>query len=313
MTEMKNARADEHRRRWMRGNAHLWIRPDAYRFMAPGAPRYLGKEAVRYFWPEAQVDQRAPAADYKSRSAPSPTPASEASRADLDRELASLRWHAAAMRVELMLIKLVQLHRKAGFDPDQPRVPAGNPDGGQWTRVGGGGGRNDPRIISDVTPDDEAVAGAQYAQGTSRYSVDLLEEELAGGHTYKEHVGKSDGYLLARARATQLRAKVDYESTRTLPQEGIRAGSFPSLQAANNLVNSTLARNQAGVDLVASGGARAAALRASFDSITGKEAYAPSLYTAPVMRETYGVKVFIMNDPTSPRGYRVHTAYPTRF
>ncbi len=27
---------------------------------------------------------------------------------------------------------------KAGFDPNQPRVPAGNPDGGQWTRVGGG-------------------------------------------------------------------------------------------------------------------------------------------------------------------------------
>lgn len=24
--------------------------------------------------------------------------------------------------------------RKAGFDPSEPRVPAGNPDGGQWTR-----------------------------------------------------------------------------------------------------------------------------------------------------------------------------------
>src|SRR3989304_506935 len=128
MTEFKNARADDHRRRWMRGSAQLWIRPDAYRFMAPGAPRYLGKEAVRYFWPEAQVDQRAPAADYKSRSAPSPTPASEASRADRGGELASLRWHAAAMRVELMLIKLAQLHRKANFNPNQPRVPAGNSD-----------------------------------------------------------------------------------------------------------------------------------------------------------------------------------------
>lgn len=27
--------------------------------------------------------------------------------------------------------------RKANFDPNQPRVPAGNPDGGQWTDVGG--------------------------------------------------------------------------------------------------------------------------------------------------------------------------------
>ncbi len=29
---------------------------------------------------------------------------------------------------------------KAGFDPNQPRVPAGNPNGGQWTSTGGGAG-----------------------------------------------------------------------------------------------------------------------------------------------------------------------------
>jgi hypothetical protein len=29
---------------------------------------------------------------------------------------------------------------KAGFNPAQPRVPAGNPDGGQWTNGGGAGG-----------------------------------------------------------------------------------------------------------------------------------------------------------------------------
>ncbi len=29
---------------------------------------------------------------------------------------------------------------KAGFDPNQPRVPAGDSDGGQWTDGGGGGG-----------------------------------------------------------------------------------------------------------------------------------------------------------------------------
>lgn len=34
-----------------------------------------------------------------------------------------------------------RLRGKAGFDPDQPRVPAGNPSGGQWTRVGVGTGR----------------------------------------------------------------------------------------------------------------------------------------------------------------------------
>jgi len=32
-----------------------------------------------------------------------------------------------------------RLRTKAGFDPNQPRVPAGNPDGGQWTDTGGNG------------------------------------------------------------------------------------------------------------------------------------------------------------------------------
>jgi hypothetical protein len=37
--------------------------------------------------------------------------------------------------------KLRELERavKSGFDPDEPRVPAGGPDGGQWTGGGGGG------------------------------------------------------------------------------------------------------------------------------------------------------------------------------
>ena len=65
--------------------------------------------------------------------------------------------------------------RKAGFDPDQPRVPAGNPDGGQWTS-GGGGGLNDPRVLSDATPDDAWIPGARYAQSDGpRYPVDLSE------------------------------------------------------------------------------------------------------------------------------------------
>lgn len=33
---------------------------------------------------------------------------------------------------------LERLRLKAGFNPNQPRVPAGNPDGGQWTDGGGG-------------------------------------------------------------------------------------------------------------------------------------------------------------------------------
>lgn len=90
-------------------------------------------------------------------------------------------------------------------------------------------------------------------------------------------------------------------------------GSFSSLPSATNLVNSTLARNSVEVALVANGIQPVAMLRASFSSITGKEAYAPSLYSVPMVRETSSVKVLIINDRSSPRGYRVHTAYPTRY
>jgi hypothetical protein len=65
------------------------------------------------------------------------------------------------------------------YRPDQPRVPAGNSDGGQWTADGAGDGSrssgsqpttkpppiNDPRVISDATPDNNWKPGARYAQG----------------------------------------------------------------------------------------------------------------------------------------------------
>ena len=57
----------------------------------------------------------------------------EASR--LATKLAACLSEIAAQRVILAAIKLKQLILK--YDPDQPRVPASNPDGGQWTDTGG--------------------------------------------------------------------------------------------------------------------------------------------------------------------------------
>jgi hypothetical protein len=54
------------------------------------------------------------------------------------------------------------------YSPDQPRVPRGNPDGGRWTSDGRvRDGRQDPRILSDVTP-NRIDAGTQYAQSRTR-------------------------------------------------------------------------------------------------------------------------------------------------
>jgi hypothetical protein len=65
------------------------------------------------------------------------------------------------------------------YDPNQPRVPAGQSDGGQWTRENYGADaprerfevsqiRSTPDIsavLSDVTPDNNWRPGAQYASG----------------------------------------------------------------------------------------------------------------------------------------------------
>jgi hypothetical protein len=48
---------------------------------------------------------------------------------------------------------LRQLAEKA-YDPNQPRVPAGSREGAQWTDDADSG-RNDSRMLSDVTPDDD--------------------------------------------------------------------------------------------------------------------------------------------------------------
>jgi hypothetical protein len=62
-------------------------------------------------------------------SAPgAPSPRIEAERA----ELLALKALVADVRFTLALWRLARKYR-----PDQPRVPAGNPDGGQWTGEGG--------------------------------------------------------------------------------------------------------------------------------------------------------------------------------
>ncbi len=69
-------------------------------------------------------------------------------RAHMDAVAAS--WEAGArcrrliwlLHARAVVAKHTQLAEafKGGFSPNQPRVPAGNPDGGQWTGSGGGGG-----------------------------------------------------------------------------------------------------------------------------------------------------------------------------
>jgi len=156
------------------------------------------------------------------------------------------------------------------FDPNQPR------DGqGRWTLVGDGGG----------------------------YPINLLAEEARGGHTYAKHIGKSKEFLLRRLQE---------ETFQIGPFEVglLRAGSFPSLEAATKLVNSTLSQNQALVDQVAEGKIGGARLVADFNSSTGFEAYKATTRSQAIVRDTNSVEMFIRHDKSSPNGFTVFTAFP---
>ncbi|HEY1983327.1 MAG TPA: hypothetical protein VGH13_24865 [Xanthobacteraceae bacterium] len=63
-----------------------------------------------------------------------------------------------------IILEIFHELRKANFNLDEPRVPAGNPDGGQWTMEGGVvPSRTSGAVLSDVSPDNNWTPGAQYA------------------------------------------------------------------------------------------------------------------------------------------------------
>lgn len=257
------------------------------------------------------------------------------------------------LRRELALVQFELSQRKAHhareltalkYRPDQPRVPPGNPTGGQWAR-GGGGGANpaDGRLdfgydggdanftdfltgISDsdgglslsgfdsldatgapsdspyrVTPDGTPV------EGVADRRISILEEDQRGGHTYEKHVNQSEEELLRRVRDT-----ITERDNPTM--KDIRSGSFPSLAAADRLVNATLARNQLIVELVISGkhpdADKGVRVDWFYGAPTGIEAYAENIRQSPVIRIAYGVGVYIRRDSSSPNGFKVVSAYP---
>ena len=134
-----------------------------------------------------------------------------------------LRLAANALRYQL----------KANFNPAQPRVPAGGPDGGQWTDGDGAIGSTGRIVL---------VAGPDMVP-----RIDLNQEEgYNGAHTLKFHSGKKAEELIERmgppARRWQIASYTMY-----------RNGSFDSEKDANYYVNDVLSSNSDIVRQVASG------------------------------------------------------------
>lgn len=137
------------------------------------------------------------------------------------RELRNLCCDVLFLQVQLKLLKFQRIVTR--FNPGQPRVPAGSPEGGEWTNG------------SLIHPANERIG---------RFKNDLIiHEGLGKGHAIKQHVGKSDFYLMQRVREFQNEFRSgDYA-----------AGTFANLESANKLVNSVIDMNETEVASVASG------------------------------------------------------------
>ena len=89
-----------------------------------------------------------------------------------------------------------------GYDPNQPRVSKGQPDGGQWTDTGGG--ESSPEILSDARPENEWSPGSQYAQNRGRGSVPVR----IGNRWFEAEGGQAARLVIAQARQHDAVARV---------------------------------------------------------------------------------------------------------
>jgi hypothetical protein len=141
------------------------------RFTRPDGDRYLRHDAQRYLKPEP-FDHQAFVAEYRAKKAAEAARSVPTTNVLDDPEVRRL-----LAEIKLDLLRW-QYWRKA-YNPNQPRVPAGNPNGGQWTKIGDSFGRDhaldnigdspgrtDDRIISDAT--DSLVIGGRYAARNER-------------------------------------------------------------------------------------------------------------------------------------------------
>lgn len=132
-------------------------RHDAYRFAKPGTPE---ARMPGWFDPSA-VRARAKAAEQEALARSILELRREWN--ELKREIAARRAaaqrEAEAARIKsdiafdrfFRTFKRYAEQQKAGFNPSQPRVPKGNPDGGEWVRDAGKDGGGDRARSTDIS------------------------------------------------------------------------------------------------------------------------------------------------------------------
>jgi len=132
-------------------------------------------------------------------------------RSETETKFLRLKWRRAFDRWRGKAALLV-IAAKGGFDPNQPRISAGNPDGGQWTG-GGSGSRiqrrrdsDEGRVLSDATPDNLQKPGNRLAQARGPGSGSSVRFR---GQRLPATVGQRMRFAAADRRAKKLTRQVN--------------------------------------------------------------------------------------------------------
>lgn len=202
------------------------------------------------------------------------------------------------------------LAAKANFNPAQLRIPAGQQGAGQWTD--GSNGAVSRAVLTDqqgdgVTSNDVILAAEREFPRDNHVILELEEGGPHGGHTIRDHVDKSDDYLIGEVENKVERFSIS-------PGLGVAIyaaeGSFSDVRTANDLVNRALDSDQEKIDRVVNGASGAETINYRSGNVTGKEAYYSIDTDRVEVRSTYSVRVRIVSDQRLDRGFRVLTAFP---
>jgi len=153
-----------------------FLRPDWRRWLPPDPERGLTREqreALRHDFMLRDLAFETPLArrlrkEQEAREREEQERLEAEHHREIEREALQLKAELAALRFELVWAEFCS---KAGFNPDQPRVPAGNPDGGQWT---------DGASSADSTQDHEVqsdeISAARRTRGHHYVTRELFEK-----------------------------------------------------------------------------------------------------------------------------------------
>jgi hypothetical protein len=233
MAKIDPAYEEGRRKYWTRHDAHLWVRHDAWRFMPPGSPMYTGGDVVKYGEPSfgRPAEEELRRAQAEEEAFQQEVAELRAALAELNAEIEAGRqrqWRETKRLSDLRWLRFLQ-KVKAGFNPDQPRVPAGNPDGGQWTNEGGGSDATDLSAnrrrpaaggLSGGTPAQQArlaVAEARAKEAIRR----VHELDPRWRPTPSLHETIEGRIAAAEAEAREAQSRLD-----ELSRVGIGAGPF---------------------------------------------------------------------------------------